>query len=231
MEPLREPLGLSSLEPELDTLFAFGIDPVDGGLPIDQPGDWPTVNRTRAYNEQLRQQLDAAVGQIAARDPRLAALGGGRLLEVAIEHRLMHVETLGYMLHQLPLDRKLVQRLPPPISFPARPQASIEIPAGTATLGLPRAEHGPFGWDNEFEEHRVEVPAFAIDRFNVTNGDYLQLVRDGGYSERSFWSEAAWQWINSRSHRHPGFWIPDGESGRGRAMCAEFRFRSIGRFT
>ena len=29
------------------------------------------------------------------------------LLNVAIEHRLMHVETLAYMLHQLPLDRKI----------------------------------------------------------------------------------------------------------------------------
>ena len=218
---LREPLGLSPVEPELDHLFAFGIDPVDGGLPTDQPGDWPTMDRTGAYNTQLRQRLDAAVRQIAARDPGLAALGGGRLLEVAIEHRLMHVETLCYMLHQLPLDRKFVQPLPPPISRPARPQVSIEIPAGAATLGLPRSEYGPFGWDNEFEEHRVEVPAFAIDRLNVTNGDYLQFVREGGYSERSFWTEAAWQWINSRNHRHPAFWIPDGDSWRCRAMFAE----------
>ena len=31
------------------------------------------------------------------------------LLNVAIEHRLMHVETLAYMLHQLPIDRKVRQ--------------------------------------------------------------------------------------------------------------------------
>ena len=218
---LRESLGLSSLEPELDHLFAFGIDPVDGGLPTDQPGDWPTVDRTRAYNEQLRLRLDAAVSQIAAQDPSFAALGGGRLLEVAIEHRLMHVETLCYMLHQLPLDRKFVQHSPAPIPVPSRSQVSIEIPAGTATLGLPREVHGPFGWDNEFDEHRLEVPAFAIDRFNVTNGDYLQFVREGGYSEHSLWTEAAWQWINSQNHQHPAFWIPSGDSWRYRAMFAE----------
>src|SRR4029453_19177476 len=28
-------------EAELDRLFAFGIDPVDSGLPSDQPADWP----------------------------------------------------------------------------------------------------------------------------------------------------------------------------------------------
>ncbi|HWZ56981.1 MAG TPA: SUMF1/EgtB/PvdO family nonheme iron enzyme, partial [Verrucomicrobiae bacterium] len=135
--------------------------------------------------------------------------------------RLMHVETLCYMLHQLPLDRKFVQHSPAPIPVPSRSQVSIEIPAGTATLGLPREVHGPFGWDNEFDEHRLEVPAFAIDRFNVTNGDYLQFVREGGYSEHSLWTEAAWQWINSQNHQHPAFWIPSGDSWRYRAMFAE----------
>src|ERR1700683_4414869 len=36
---LREPLGLSSFNPDFDKLFAFGIDPVEGGLPTDQPED------------------------------------------------------------------------------------------------------------------------------------------------------------------------------------------------
>ncbi len=88
----------------------------------------------------------------------------------------MHVETLCYMLHQLPVDRKLRPAVPysPPAS--ARVPRSIEIPAGTATLGLPRGDGSPFGWDNEFEEHRVDVPAFAIDAYNVTNDDYLQFM-------------------------------------------------------
>ena len=30
------------LHPEFDKLFSFGIDPVDGGLPSDQPSDWPS---------------------------------------------------------------------------------------------------------------------------------------------------------------------------------------------
>src|ERR1700694_2890610 len=40
---LVEPLGLSSCNPDFDKLFAFGIDPVGGGLPDDQPKDWPSV--------------------------------------------------------------------------------------------------------------------------------------------------------------------------------------------
>ncbi|HWX37741.1 MAG TPA: SUMF1/EgtB/PvdO family nonheme iron enzyme [Candidatus Sulfotelmatobacter sp.] len=218
---LREPLGVSSFDPEFDQLFAFGIDPVDGGLPTDQPKDWPSLDRTRAYSQQLRGRLDAAIGAVAPQDPSLAALEYGRLLEVAIEHRLMHAETLCYMLHQLPLDRKFSQPASPTISAPARQTASVEIPAGTATLGLRRSEYGAFGWDNEFEEHVVDVPAFAIDRFNVTNGDYLRFVREGGYEDRSYWSESAWQWVTLQNLRHPTFWIPDGNSWRYRAMFAE----------
>src|SRR6185369_18032812 len=34
-----------SFNPEFDRLFAFGIDPVGGGLPNDQPSDWPSINK------------------------------------------------------------------------------------------------------------------------------------------------------------------------------------------
>src|SRR2546429_3188054 len=36
-------------DPRLDRLFAFGIDPVDGGLPSDRPGDWPEIEEVRRY--------------------------------------------------------------------------------------------------------------------------------------------------------------------------------------
>ena len=220
---LRERFGLSSFDPELDRLFAFGIDPVDGGLPADQPKDWPAIEQTRAYGRQLRDRLDAALGRAAANDSDLTALEGGRLLDVAIEHRLMHVETLCYMLHQMPLDRKCSPPRPAPPAPRTREltNSMIEIPAGTATLGLPRGEHAPFGWDNEFEEHEIEIPAFAVDRFNVTNGDYLRFIREGGYGERGLWSDAGWRWITAQNHRYPRFWIRDGASWRYRAMFEE----------
>jgi len=45
---LRErALRLESFNPEFDRLFAFGIDPVGGGLPSDQPKDWPAIESVR----------------------------------------------------------------------------------------------------------------------------------------------------------------------------------------
>ncbi len=218
---LRERLGLSSFDSDFDKLFAFGIDPVEGGLPTDRPEDWPSAERVRDYNRRLREKLDAAIRAARAEDLTLARLEQGRLLEVAIEHRLMHSETLCYMLHQLPVDRKFGQPMAPPPSVPVRVPHDVEIPAGTATLGLARGEDGTFGWDNEFEEHRVEVPAFAIDAYNVTNEDFLRFVRDGGYDRRSLWTDSGWEWITSQEHRYPSFWIPNGNSWRYRTMFAE----------
>src|ERR1700733_9056074 len=51
--------GLPSFAPDLDQLFAFGIDPVDGGLPADQPHDWPRLEQVSVYNRNLRESLDA----------------------------------------------------------------------------------------------------------------------------------------------------------------------------
>src|SRR6202043_3957366 len=86
---LREPLGLSSFDPKFDKLFAFGIDPVDGGLPNDQPKDWPSIEQIQNYRQRIRQTLDQGLQDVSD-GPLDRSLENGRLLDVAIEHRLMH---------------------------------------------------------------------------------------------------------------------------------------------
>ena len=41
--------GLKGLHPEFDRLFAFGIDPVGGGLPDDPASAWPAATQVREY--------------------------------------------------------------------------------------------------------------------------------------------------------------------------------------
>src|SRR5437764_12483648 len=53
--------GLKSFHPEFDRLFAFGIDPVGGGLPTDQPSDWPSLEAVRDYVHKIRAALDDKV--------------------------------------------------------------------------------------------------------------------------------------------------------------------------
>ncbi len=200
-------LGLKSFHPEFDRLFAFGIDPVAGGLPSDQPSDWPSLEAVRDYVSRIRTALDEklADGQLESYSQTRDAFALDTLLNVAIEHRLMHVETLAYMLHQLPLDRKVPQESSlNPVTPPVDHQM-ISIPAGTATLGLSRGGE-TFGWDNEFEAHTAHVPAFEIDRYEVTNRQYLEFMTAGGYETRAFWSDDDWSWKTAHAISHPVFW-------------------------
>ncbi len=214
-------LDLKSFHPEFDHLFAFGIDPVDGGLPSDQPSDWPSLESVREYVSTIRLASDAKLARIRERHLDASdALSLDTLLNVAIEHRLMHVETLAYMLHQLPLDRKVRQGSSPDPATDSLEHGMVEIPDGTATLGMDsRSEK--FGWDNEFEAHEVHVPAFEIDRYPVTNGKYLDFIAAGGYDERALWREEDWKWTSEQGISHPAFWKRTSEGWLLRTMFDE----------
>jgi iron(II)-dependent oxidoreductase len=217
-------LGLRSLAPEFDRLFAFGIDPVGGGLPTDLPSDWPAVDAVRAYVGDVRAALDQHLEEQmekAIHEPDSPMRDGfplHTLLNVAIEHRLMHVETLAYMLHRLPLQMKVRHEDPPivvgptaglSVDLPAT-SAMVSIPAGPVTLGLSRSA-GRFGWDNEFEAQSVEVPAFEVDQYKVTNRQYLDFVAAGGYETRALWNDDDWEWKTACGISHPLFWKKQGD--------------------
>ena len=122
-------------------------------------------------------------------------------VHMVVEHRLMHLETLAYMFHNFPLDAKRApQSYKPPLTTGAnRSNEWCEIPAGEAVLGQPRG--AAFGWDNEYGEVRRRIPAFRVQRFPVSNGEYLQFVREGAPL--------------------PHFWIQKGEQIFLRRMFAE----------
>jgi formylglycine-generating enzyme required for sulfatase activity len=169
--------------PEFDKLFAFGIDPPPGRLPEDQPSDWPGLAEVERYVARVRDEVD----ELASRAPE-------QLIHVAVEHRLMHAETLAYMLHQLPYERKR-----PPTMSASTAHATvrfeprmIDIPSGRARLG--RDQQDGFGWDNEFCAHDIEVAGFAIGKHKVTNGDYLEFVREGA-EPPFFWTERNGRWF------------------------------------
>lgn len=215
---LSGPCNLSTFNPEFNHLFAFGIDPVGGKLPSDQPRDWPRPEAVHEYRDRVRQSLDAALKSTEFPDR-----GDGSfefLMNVAIEHRWMHAETLAYMFHRLPFERKVsraVRRELPAGPFTAK---CVHVPAGRAQLGLHR-ESGAFGWDNEFEAHAVDVPEFTIDRYKVTNGQFLKFIESGGYDNRALWRDSDWEWKTTQEISHPAFWMRSGDGWAYRSMFDE----------
>jgi ergothioneine biosynthesis protein EgtB len=145
------------------------------------------------------------------------------MLEAAIEHRLMHAETLAYLLHQLPVERKISEPVEIEWRSPKTKSHMVEIPAGRATLGLQRIHGEEFGWDNELEDHEIEVGEFAIDARNVTNRDFLRFIQAGGYENPALWREEDWAWRMKERIEHPAFWKRDGNLWMYRAMFGEIR--------
>jgi ergothioneine biosynthesis protein EgtB len=134
----------------------------------------------------------------------------GEALFTALEHEAMHQETLLYMWHRLPHAQK---RAPASLGYerggsPPR-RGTVAIPAGRATLGANRGAI-VFGWDNEFDEHGVDVAAFDIDVDSVTNAEFAEFVDAGGYQTRGLWSDAGWHWREQDGVTHPAFWVRDG---------------------
>jgi iron(II)-dependent oxidoreductase len=198
--------GLASFQPELDRLFAFGVDPVGGGLPTDKPSDWPSLAKIADYRREVRARLDGELmPDLDVRAPPQDEATLETLLNMAIEHRLMHLETLAYMLHQLPPSKKIPQSDPQGKPPPPVVSTTVRIPAGPVSLGQSRSA-GTFGWDNEFELYETYVPEFSIDQYMVTNGEFLEFAQAGGYDRRERWSDDDWSWRGERGIRHPVFW-------------------------
>lgn len=211
--------GVQSFNPAFDKLFAFGIDPVAGSLPTDRVQDWPDIEHIYGYVNRVREVIDGAL-QSAAFSQREhekdVPVSFALLLNAAIEHRLMHGETLAYMLHQIPTESKSkpagyatskanAQNIVPSDA------SMIPIPAGDVRLGYLGKDAGQFAWDNEFSAHWVELDEFHIDRYPVTNARYLEFVRDGGYRDPRFWSPSDWAWRTEVNLLHPLFWKPSGK--------------------
>jgi iron(II)-dependent oxidoreductase len=193
-----------------EVLFARGIDP-DSADAVKDPTDvWPSRDAVQAYGATADAMIEQALLHAAIEDDSVPQLKRAEAALAILEHEQMHQETLLYMFHNLPYERKVrrapVGRALEPGSIAGleNPAYTVTIPAGRATLGC---DAETFGWDNEFPQHVVDVPEFTIDVHNVTNAQFLDFVKAGGYRDASLWSAGAWQWISTSGIRHPHFWI------------------------
>ena len=221
---LRRGLGRPPVDARLEKIFERGIDPDTTDQAVPRSGAntvWPSRDEVLDFAARADAAIIDALEDAEFRDDR-PAMHRAQALYTALEHEAMHQETLLYMWHRLPHEKKVLpaeaKKVLPPLGSPnslwlppsgGRTRERVRIPAGTATLGADRNRIA-FGWDNEFGEHRIEVPAFDIDVYNVTNSEFLEFVDAGGYRDRSLWSDEHWKWIQESQISHPSFWtLPD----------------------
>ena len=147
--------GMPSFNSEFNRLFNFGIDPVDGKLPQDQPADWPRLEQVLSYRDHVRPAVDRLLERATFTNAAERFVENGQIFRVAIEHRLMHAETLAYLLHWLPYEMTRRDSSLPDKDSPAPQPRAVAIPAGRATLGQKANGDASFGWDNEFQTNAV----------------------------------------------------------------------------
>lgn len=188
---LRKALGAPSIDAHFERIFERGIDPdsVDQAKPRHAPEAWPDEASVRAFGLAV----DAAVLEAFAKadltdERRSPLLERAQAAYNILEHEEMHHETLMYIMHRLPIERKQIagRSSEAPDASPVA-TGRVRVDAGPATIGAQR-DALQFGWDNEFDETTVVVPTFEIDVNSVTNGDWLAFVRSGG-PVPPFWLE------------------------------------------
>lgn len=201
----RGVLGKPSFRADFDSLFERGIDPM-GVDSYESSPEWPPLDEVLEYRDRVRGELLDAIGPVSERAADDPLAERGRIFEVAIEHELMHQETLQYILQQLALDRK---KRPDPMPAyrleGAAAPSKVEVGGGGVVLGAD-FDAAPFGWDNEFPEVEVEVDDFVIDRTPVRNAEFREFMDDGGYRRPELWRDEDWQWRQRVGLEHPVFW-------------------------
>jgi iron(II)-dependent oxidoreductase len=136
---------------------------------------------------------------------------GGFLWELLVQHEHQHNETMLQCLQlAAPGTYSPFRRALPPA--PSNPRGGmVRIEAGPFEMGDPGRW---FAYDNERPRHELHLPAFEIDRLPVTNGDYAEFVRDGGYARAALWTRAGWAWRTRDGIERPLFWGEDGSERR-----------------
>jgi len=162
----------------------------------------PSVEKVKEYREYVDQHLFAWLQENDLKDN--AELK--QLLEIGLQHEQQHQELLlsdikyilgtnpAFPVYSAPLKKETVELAP--LSF-------SEIPKGLYTIGF---QGEGFCWDNELIAHEYHLENFAIANRLVTNGEYLEFVKAGGYQEYKYWLSEGWEWAKQLEHKAPLYW-------------------------
>jgi iron(II)-dependent oxidoreductase len=161
-----------------------------------------------AYMDAVRQRTLDCLERADLSSARERLLADGFVYELIVRHEQQHSETIlqtlqiidsGAYTPSTPLQ-------PPPPG--ERPEGMVLVPGGAFELG---AAGDWFGYDNERPQHTHELPPFLIDAAPVTNGEFADFVREGGYERAEWWSPEGWEWRERASIGLPRYWRADGD--------------------
>jgi 5-histidylcysteine sulfoxide synthase/putative 4-mercaptohistidine N1-methyltranferase len=208
------------IQPYFEQFFETGVDEMTWDDLSKNEMDWPSLEAIHRYRKAVYQIVSQVIQthpDLGTNHPPLSMSHSLWALFMAFEHERIHLETSSVLIRELPLSELQLPpqwpSLAPHSACSTFPQnVFVPIPEGNVTLGKPDSISS-FGWDNEYGKKQSSVPAFEVSRHLVSNGEFLNFVRDGGYQKNRFWSESGWHWCSNTHSLFPSFWVPKGPQG------------------
>ena len=144
------------------------------------------------------------------------------LIELGLNHEQQHQELiltdLKHALWSMPLPPEHVSR--PRAVGSAPPLEWIGFEGGIHQVG--HAGEG-FAFDNEGPRHEVLLQPFRLASRPVTNGEYLEFMRDDGYGKPELWLSDGWDAVCAQTWNSPLYW----ERGKDDGTWLEFTFSGM----
>nr|MBC7613594.1 ergothioneine biosynthesis protein EgtB [Pseudopedobacter sp.] len=165
----------------------------------------PTVADVYKY----RAYVDEAMESFLCEEPTEEVK---EILILGLNHEQQHQELLWYdikyILGHNPLfpayaDENIEQSLIP------EKENWLKVNAGLYEIG--HQKEG-FCFDNELGIHKVYLNDFEISTALITNGEYLEFMNPGAYTDFKYWHAEAWDWVKNNNIQAPLYWHQiDGE--------------------
>jgi ergothioneine biosynthesis protein EgtB len=162
----------------------------------------PAAAEVRRYRAHVDQGLERLFASGQAYEPHIVPL-----LEIGINHEQQHQELLLTDILSLFASNPLRPAyLEASSDLPARrsnPLRWIDFSGGLYTIG--HTQHA-FAYDNEMPSHRVFVNPFKLADRLVTNGEWQDFIKDGGYDAHHLWLSDGWTKVQEDHWKAPLYW-------------------------
>ena len=161
----------------------------------------PTVEEVFQYRAHVDRHMHDLLSA-AAPSSQLELM---QRLTLGLNHEQQHQELLLTDIKNLFALNPLrpVYHAAPHLHAKAVPHAWMDFSGGMHDVGY--AGVG-FAFDNETPRHRVYLEPFALATRSVTNGEWLEFMRAGGYSMPELWLSDGWRIVQQNGWQAPLYW-------------------------
>ena len=162
----------------------------------------PTVEEVLQYRKYVDKAMDEMLGKIDALPEKVR-----EIMTIGLHHEQQHQELLIYDIKYILGNNPLL----PAYENNGRQERKneslstnyLQVPEGLYEIG--HSGEG-FSFDNELGKHKVYLNSFQVMDRLITNKEYQDFIKDGGYSQFKYWLSEGWEWVKANDIKAPLYW-------------------------